>query len=276
MQQIINFMIKNSIRLLFLLFLGISLGLTIQSHLYHKSRVISSANVISGSVYEKINILNEYMNLKHENEILSEENAILKNILYNIKDSTFIENIYSKPIEEGNFNVIKSKIINNSFSSKENYLTLNSGTNDGIKPFMGVINSKGIIGIIDYTSPKYATVISVLNTKSEINAKIKKSNHFGTLTWNGKNAGLVQLIDVPRLATVKKGDTIVTGAQSSIFPENILIGTIDKIYVDNKTNYFTLDVKLFNDMTSIGHVYIIENRDRKEIIQLEAELKNEQ
>jgi rod shape-determining protein MreC len=275
MQQIINFMIKNSTRLLFLLFLGISLFLTIQSHMFHRSRIISSANVVSGGVYAKINSINEYMNLKHENEILSEENALLKKILYNIKDSTFIENLDSKPVNEGNFNVIKSKIINNSYSSKENYLTINSGTKDGVKPFMGVINSKGIIGIVDNVSPKYATVISLLNIKSEINAKIKKSNHFGTLTWNGKNAGLVQLIDVPRLASVKRGDTIVTGAQSSIFPENILIGVIDKIYVDNQTNYFTLDVKLFNDMTNIGHVYVIENKDRNEISVLEAQIKNE-
>lgn len=275
MQQIINFMIKNSTRLLFLLFLGISLFLTIQSHMFHRSRIISSANIISGGVYAKINALNEYMNLKHENEILSEENALLKEILYNIKDSSFIENLNSKPINEGNFKVIKSKIINNSFSSKDNYLTLNSGTQEGVKPFMGVINSKGIIGIVDNVSPKYATIISLLNIKSEINAKIKKSNHFGTLTWNGKNAGLVQLIDVPRLATVKKGDTIVTGAQSSIFPENILIGVIDKIYIDNQTNYFTLDVKLFNDMTNIGHVYVIENKDRDEISALEAQIKNE-
>jgi rod shape-determining protein MreC len=275
MQQIINYMIKNSTRLLFLLFLGISLFLTIQSHMFHRSRIISSANVVSGSVYAKINTLNEYMNLKHENEILSEENALLKKILYNIKDSLFIENLDSGPINEGNFNVIKSKIINNSYSSKENYLTINSGTNDGVKPFMGVINSKGVIGIIDNVSPKYATIISLLNIKSEINAKIKKSNHFGTLKWNGKNAGLVQLIDVPRLASVKKGDTIVTGAQSSIFPENILIGVIDKIYVDNQTNYFTLDVKLFNDMTNIGHVYVIENKDREEISVLEAQIKDE-
>ena len=74
---------------------------------------------------------------------------------------------------------------------------------------------------------------------------------------------------------VKKGDTIVTGAQSIIFPENINIGTIHKIYTDNKTNYFTIDVKLFNDMTSLGHVYIIENKDRKEVLQLEAQNKDE-
>jgi rod shape-determining protein MreC len=97
---------------------------------------------------------------------------------------------------------------------------------------MGVINNLGLVGIIENTSPRYSTVISILNVKSRINAKIKKSNHFGSLIWNGKSTGFVQLIDVPRLASVRKGDTIVTGMQSEIFPENINIGTIEKIYID--------------------------------------------
>ena len=140
---------------------------------------------------------------------------------------------------------------------------------------MGVVNSNGIIGIIDQTSKNYATIISILNKKSQINAKIKKTNHFGSLIWNGKNTGFVQLIDVPRLASVRKGDTVVTGGQSIIFPENINIGTIDKIFIDNETNYYTLNVKLFNDMTNLGHVYIIKSKDREEIINLEKKSKNE-
>jgi rod shape-determining protein MreC len=134
---------------------------------------------------------------------------------------------------------------------------------------MGVINNAGIIGIVDKTSQNYATIVSILNVKSQINAKIKKTNHFGSLVWNGKSTGFVQLIDVPRLASVRKGDTIVTGGQSVIFPENIGIGTIDKIYIDNQTNYYTLNVKLFNDMTNLGPVYIIKSKDRDEIINLE-------
>ena len=94
----------------------------------------------------------------------------------------------------------------------------------------------GIVGIIDNVSANYSTVISILNTKSQINAKIKHSDHFGTLNWNGKNAGFVQLIDVPRLASIRKGDTIVTGGQSVIFPENIGIGTIEKIYIPSDKN----------------------------------------
>jgi rod shape-determining protein MreC len=117
--------------------------------------------------------------------------------------------------------------------------------------------------------------MSILNKKSQINAKIKKTNHFGSLIWDGKSTGFVQLIDVPRLAAIRKGDTIVTGGQSVIFPENINIGTIDKIYIDNQTNYYTLSVRLFNDMTNLGHVYIIKSKDREEIINLEKQNKNE-
>jgi rod shape-determining protein MreC len=274
MQQIFNFIFKNSNRLLFLLLLCISFLLTIQSHSYHKSRIISSANFLSGGVYEKINNVQEYLNLRTENDALALENARLKSILYKTKDTATIkkiENLKGVAPED----IVVSKVIHNSYNVHENFLTLNSGSNEGIKSDMGVINSLGIVGIIDKTSPKYATVISILNTKSQLNAKIKKSNHFGSLTWNGKSTGFVQLIDVPRLASVRKGDTIVTGGQSVIFPENINIGTIDKIYYQNETNYYTLDIKLFNDMTNLGHVYIIKSKDRDEVNNLEKRNKDE-
>lgn len=274
MQQIFNFIIRNSNRLLFLLLLGISLALTIQSHSFHRSRIISSANFISGGVYEKINNVNEYLNLRTENDELVLENARLKSLLFNKEDTTkapMIDSIKGvKPAD-----IIVSKVIHNSYSTHENYLTLNSGSKEGVKQDMGVINSLGIIGIVDNTSPNYATVISILNMKSQINAKIKKSNHFGSLTWNGKSTGFVQLTDVPRLASVRKGDTIVTGGQSVIFPENINIGTVDKIYTDKKTTFYTINVKLFNDMTNLGHVYIIKSKDREELINLEKKGKDE-
>ena len=274
MQQIFNFIFKNSNRLLFLLLLLVSLILTIQSHSFHRSKVISSANFLSGGVYERINRVSEYLNLQTQNEILATENARLKSLLFNIKDSTLVPKIDSvKGVDK--VNIIVSKVIHNSYNVYENYITINSGEKAGIKADMGVINSLGIVGIVDKTSQNYATIVSILNRKSQINAKIKKTNHFGSLIWDGKSTGFVQLIDVPRLAAIRKGDTIVTGGQSVIFPENINIGTIDKIYIDNQTNYYTLNVKLFNDMTNLGHVYIIKSKNREEIINLEKQTKNE-
>lgn len=274
MQQIFNFIYKNSNRLLFLLLLGISLLLTIQSHSYHKSKIISSANFLSGGVYERINNVSEYLNLRTQNDALAQENAKLRSIILNLNDTVSNSKLSNlKGFEPAD--IIVSKVIHNTYDTHENYLTLNSGNLQGVKSDMGVINSLGIVGIIENTSPRYATVISVLNTNFRLNAKIKKSNHFGSLGWNGKSTGFVQLTDIPRLAAIRKGDTIVTGGQSLIFPENINIGTVDKIYIDNQTNYYTLDVKLFNDMTNLGHVYILKSKDNEEITNLEKGDKNE-
>ncbi|WP_294818364.1 rod shape-determining protein MreC [uncultured Flavobacterium sp.] len=272
MQQIFNFLFKNSILLLFLLLLGISLTLTIQSHSYHRSRAVSSANAMTGYVYEQMNKVQEYLNLRSQNEALAAENAELKRLLYNTQDTANIPRL-KIPAGVGTYRVIQSKVIKNSYSEHENYLTINSGSSDGLTKDMGVVSSLGVIGVVENTSRDYATVISVLNRKLKLPVKIKKNDHFGTLTWNGKNTGFAQLTDVPRLATVVKGDTIVTGAESTIFPENIPVGRIEKVYVDKKTNYYTLEIKLFNDMTSLGHIYIIENKDRAQIKHLEEATK---
>lgn len=275
MQQIVSFILKNSYRLLFLLLFVLSITFTIQSHSYHKSKVISSANFFTGGIYQKVNDINEYFHLKAQNDQLAIENARLKSLLFNLKDTTKTKPFLDTLKGVRKTDIIVSKVIRNTYSTYENFLTINNGKSSGIAPDMGVINSAGIVGIIDKTSKNYATVISILNVNSKINAKIKKSNHFGSLIWNGKSTGFAQLIDVPRLAGVRKGDTIVTGGQSVIFPENIGIGTIDKVYIDNETNYYTLDIKLFNDMTNLGYVYIIKNKDRQEIINLENQTKKD-
>jgi rod shape-determining protein MreC len=220
---------------------------------YHRSKIIKLSNYLSGGVYERINNLSEYLNLKSQNDALAIENARLKSVLLPLPILSPLQTRKSKDKQP---DIVVSKVIHNSYNVHENYLTLNSGALQGVESDMGVINNLGLVEIIDNTSPRYSTVISILNVKSRINAKIKKSNHFGSLIWNGKSTGFVQLIDVPRLASVRKGDTIVTGMQSEIFPENINIGTIEKVYIDNKTNYYTLDI-LFNDMTNLGHVYVL-------------------
>lgn len=269
MQQIINFLIKNSYKLLFLLLLGVSLTLTVKSHSYHRSQYINSSNAVSGYTYNQINSVKEYFGLRQKNEDLARENARLKEILFNKKD-TILEGKIVVPDILSNFTVRQAKVIKNSYSKQENFLTLDRGDFEGLKPDMAVISDKGVVGIIEKTSKNFATVISILHTKNPLNGKIKNSEHFGSITWDGKNAGYVQLIDVPKLATLKKGDTIVTGAQSAIFPENIPIGKIDRIFEEKNTNKYVINIRLFNDMTSLGYVYIVENKKKKEKQDLET------
>ena len=151
-------------------------------------------------------------------------------------------------------------------------MLINKGRNDSVKQDMGVITSKGIVGIIENNSSNYANVQSVLNSLSEINASIKNTNNFGSLKWNGEDFKTVQLVDILRSAAIKKGDTVITGGMSSIFPKGIPIGTIENFDLDVSQNYYLIDVKLFNDMTTLDHVYVIENLNRDEILTLEASI----
>lgn len=269
MQQIINFVIRNKTFLLFLLLFSIALALTIQSHSYHRSKFINSANALSGGVYGTVNSIDKYFNLEQENEILAEENRILREQLFNANassENSFIDTTFSN----GRYRVTTADVYKNSYSRINNYLTLNRGTNDSIKQDFGVITSRGIVGIIDNTSANYATVLSILNKKSRINAKLKSSNHNGSLTWNGDSPYTTQLEDVSTFAPVKVGDTIETGGQSAIFPKGIGIGIIESFETDVSGDTYNIQVKLFNDMTNIGTVYVIENIDKAEITTLET------
>lgn len=273
MQQIIGFFVRNGLRLFFLLLLGVSLGITIDHHNYHRSKFINSSNSVSGYIHSKVSAIGEYFSLKKDNERLLRENLQLKELLLNQPDSLDSNRLVLHPSFEKEIEVIGAKIIKNSYRKQKNILTLKGGTRQGIRRDMGVINDKGIVGIIDHTSSRYATVLSVLNTDFQTVAKIKKNNHFGTLTWNGKSTGFLQLIDIPRIASVTKGDTIVTGFSSKAFPEDIFIGTIEKVYLDENTNSFTLDVKLLNDMTTLNQVYVVENIHKEELLDLEEKTK---
>lgn len=268
MQQIINFFIRNKNFLLFLFLLIVSLGFTIQSHSFHKSKFVNSANFFTGSIYILKAEITTYFGLQKENDLLLEENSRLKNLLQltdkkeqELTDSTLfgLDFVY-RPAE----------VINNNYSKANNYLTLKSGEKQGVKPAMGVITNNGIVGITDQVSTNFSTVLSILNSKSSISVKLKSSGHFGSLVWNGKDPNILQLIDISRQASVAVGDTVTTDGRSTIFPKGIPVGSVKSYVLDQSENFFIIDLALFNDMTRTENVYLIENKRAEEIKNLEA------
>ena len=267
MQQIINFIIRNKTFLLYVLLFSLSVLFTIQNHSFHRSKFVNSANFLSGGIYQIVNNINKYFDLNYQNAILQEENNKLKTIVFNTNatsDSLAVEyHSYAT-----NYNLIPAILIKNNYSFSNNILLINRGNRDSIKEDFGVITSKGILGIIDHTSNKYATVLSILNTKSRISAQLKATNHFGTLRWDGRSHDMVQLVDIPSKAMIREGDTIMTSGRSAIFPKGIPIGTIASYQLDAAEDFYELNISLFNDMTNIEHVYVIQNKDAQEIDQL--------
>ncbi|MCL8006766.1 rod shape-determining protein MreC [Gelidibacter japonicus] len=269
MQQIINFVLRNKTFLVFLLLLGLSLFFTIQSHSYHKSKFINSSNVITGTVYKTANNVSQYFNLIKENKALLEENRMLKTIVHNLDVDTLTSDLQDSLKLNANYKFRTASVYKNSYSQSTNYLTINKGKKDSIKVDYGVITSQGIVGIIENTSQNFSSVLSILNTRSRINAQLKKTNHIGSLVWNTESPEFAQLIDISKFAPVAIGDTIITGGQSTIFPKGILIGTVNSYKIDSGGDSYIVNVKLFNDMTNIGHVYVIENLQAAEIKSLQ-------
>ena len=276
MQQIISFLYKNKLFILFLLLEVLAVIFTIQSHSFHKSKFVNSANFLSGGIYSKINNFKEFLYLKKENERLNEENVYLKNLL-NIQENDIVQHdltVIDTLKYNQKYNYTAAKVINNNFRKNNNYLTINKGADQGLESDLGVINSKGIIGITKSVSGNYATVLSILNVNSRINAKLLNSDHYGSLSWDNNDYNVVQLLDLPIQADIYRGDTIVTGGKSSIFPEGIPIGIIRDFKTINN-NYDYINILLFNDMSSIGNIQVIKNFDKIEIETLEEKSTNE-
>ncbi len=272
MQKIIDFIIRNKSLLLFLILLSFSFSLTIQFHSYHRSKFINSSNRVTGELYSLSAQITQYFNLKNENKILVEELKRLKQSSYNLSQQKKEEASY---FLDSSYQITDATIIKNSYSKKNNYLLINRGLNDSVKTDFGVINAKGVLGIIDKSSNKFSRVLSILNSKSRINVALKHSNHTGSLIWNGKSYKLAQVEDMSKFAQIQIGDTLITGGQSSIFPKGILVGRVSSFKSSLNKDSYDIEVELFNDMSNLGHVFVIEKTTKKEIDSLLIDLNED-
>ena len=272
MQQLIFFFQKFKYFLFFLLLEFLALALIFNNLDFHKSKFVNSANAVTGGFYNQTSTISEYFNLKNENKKLSEENTRLKNQLAKINNSASRNSTTHQIIDTIKFyqkySYTSAKVINNNYTKQFNFLTIDKGTQQNISKESAVFSSKGIIGITENTSNGYTRVQSILNRDSKVNARLKNTNYFGTLSWDGKDYKTVQLYDIPRQAPLQLGDTIETDGKSSIFPEGILVGVISKINKGNTADN-KVDVTLFNDMSNLGYVYVVKNFDKLEIKTLE-------
>ena len=271
MQQLIYFIQKYRYFLFFLLLELIAFQLIINNLSFHNSKFINSASTITGGFYNKTNSISDYFQLDTENKELLNENLILRNKLEKLSqniDTIAVTKIFEKTKLRQRYLYFKGRIEKNQFRNNYNFLTINLGSKDGVRKEMGVINSKGILGITENVLHNYSRVRSILNKNSKINAKLKNSNYFGTLTWDGFDYNITQLLDIPRQAVLKVGDTIITGGMSSIFPEGIPIGRVDNI-VNGASIKRIINIQLFNDMSSLKNIYVVKDFDKQQLMNLE-------
>lgn len=279
MRNLLNFFLKYNYWFLFILLEMISFALLFRFNNYQGSAFFTSSNQLAGMVYEAANEVTGYFHLKSINDDLVQKNVELELQMEQLRsslmkltaDSIGIERMKSDALKE--YDIYRANVINNSLTHVDNYITLDKGEKDGIRREMGVIDGNGIVGIVFQTSANYSVVIPVLNSKSSISCKIKRSDYFGFLKWEGGSSQYAMVKDMPRHSLFSLGDTIVTSGHSAVFPGGIPVGTVEDIADSHDGLSYLIKVKLFTDFGRLNDVRVIARKEREEQTELEQQLK---
>ena len=275
MRNLINFLLKYNYWFLFIVLEVASFVLLFRFNNYQQSTFFTSANVVVGAVYEVSGGISSYFHLKSVNADLLDRNMALEQQITNLEkalrehqvDSATVNSIREIPLTD--YRLFKAHVIKNSLNQADNYITLDQGSSSGIRPEMGVVDGNGIVGIVYETSSSYSLVISVLNSKSNISCKIVGSDYFGYLKWEHGDSRYAYLKDLLRHAEFNLGDTVVTSGFSTVFPEGIMVGTVDDMSDSHDGLSYLLKIKLATDFGKVSDVRVIARNGQQEQKELE-------
>lgn len=260
MLRIFEFLYKIRAFLLFVLLEFLAVWMIVSNNSPQGAAFFNSSNAWVGSALKKQSEVVQFFSLAEANASLNSENALLKQKLLNLQGQPDSLPLQIDSLLEARYKFIGARVIANSLRLSQNYITLNKGEKDGVKPGMGVFNTQGVVGRVKSVSENYAVAFSLLNTSLLLSAKIKASDVFGSIQWDGTTSSEAQLLYVPRHVKVSKGDTILTSGFNAVFPEGIHIGQISDVAVNQKDpNYLALTVKLSTDFSRLTYVYLVEN-----------------
>jgi rod shape-determining protein MreC len=278
MLRILQFIYRLRAFLLFAFLEFLAIWMIVSNNSPQGAAFFNSSTELVGNALKKQADVVEFFSLVDANAALVEENASLKQELLRLQVKPDSMSFAIDSTLKATFELKGARVVANSLRFSQNYLTLYKGAKDGIKPGMGIFNAQGVVGRVKSVSENYSIAFSVLNTNLLISAKIKSSDVFGSVQWDGGNTSEVQLLYVPRHVKASKGDTVITSGFNAVFPEGILIGKISKVEVNKADpNYLALTVKLSTDFSKLTYVYLVENTRFQELDSLyrQSDLINE-
>lgn len=279
MRKLLDFLSKYNYWLVFILLEAISLCALFRFNGYQGSVWFTSANTVSGKVMEWQSNILAYLALGDNNRALTERNVVLEHRIAELEHQLKkldTEHSYTEQRTDSllrSYQLLPATVVNNSVLLQDNYITINRGEADGVRPEMGVVCGTGVVGIIYLTAPHYSIVIPVLNSKSNISCRLRKSGYFGYLNWDGGNPLYAWMNDVPRYAKINTGDVIETSGFSSVFPEGLFIGKVNQVRNSKDGLSYRIKIHLGTDFARLRDVSVIISPDQNELDSLSVQLK---
>ncbi|NVJ85500.1 MAG: rod shape-determining protein MreC [Algoriphagus sp.] len=277
MLRILEFLYRLRAFLLFVFLEIIAIWMVVRNNSPQGAAFFNSSMAITGSLLKTQSDLVGFFNLADENQDLASQNAEL---LEKIAFLTPADSISEEGLDSAfraTYTVQSARIVGQTLRLTQNHLTINKGSNQGVKEGMGIFSNEGVVGRVKAVSKNYSVGISLLNTGLLVSSKIKSSDVFASINWDGANPQEAKMLYVPRHVSASPGDTVVTSGYNAIFPEGILIGTISNVSPADDQNYLDISVRLSADFSKLNHVYLVENTQLSELDSLyqKAEISDE-
>ena len=274
MGALLEFLKKYHHWFVFLLLEAISVALLFRFNSYQGSVWFSTANAVTGKIYSWSSQVEAFFAQTKVNEELTLRNTYLEHQVAQLseqltsltKDSAYLHSNQLRLLEQ--YKLIPAKVITNEVHKPDNLITIDKGEADGVRTDMGVVSGTGVVGIVYLTSAHYSVVIPILNTHSNISCTIVGRGYFGSLHWYGKESNMAFVDDIPRHAVFQKGDSVVTSGYSSIFPEGIMVGTVNEKYNSADGLSYLAQVKLSTDFGRLRDVCVISDANMDERLQI--------
>ena len=269
MNNLLNFFVKHSAWFIFAVYVILSLVLLFKDNPYQQSAYLTSANALSATVYKAFNGVTSYFHLRDINESLQERNAALEMELIELREQmNDVALLHPDTLNQPalrQYTFVMAHVISNSIAQPNNYITIDRGHIDGILPEMGVIDQNGVVGIVNVVGPHASRVISLLNPHMRLSCKLRDSGFYGSLVWDGKSPRHAVLEELPKHITWKKGDTIVTSGYSAVFPEGIIVGTVEGLARGMSDSFVSLRIRLTTNFSQLSSVRVITNSMKAQI-----------
>lgn len=265
---------------IFLLFVGLQFAALYTYFTYlsfPRSQFLTTSNEVTGSMMVARNSVTAFLHQGETNrELLNANRKLRERITENYIRLSATEIVVRDTIADSDttyelqYSYLPATVLQSTFDKRNNYMTLNIGSTQGVKKGMGVFSDNGIVGTIYQVSEHFSLVKTILSTNPNVDIMIVEDGSFGLLKWDTHHARLGNLSGISNDRPIKKWGKIVTRGGGGIFPRGLPVGRVYRVSPIEGEARWNVEILLGANFKKIQKVYVIKNRLKNEQEQLES------
>ena len=204
-----------------------------------------------------ISSVDEFRSVAHENEMLKEENARLRQETYYASEALQeLARLHAlvRFDDKWDYPIVTARVVGHNPGRFLTTLVINRGTSRGVKEDMPVFSMNGLVGKVSKAALTHSRVQLLVDPNLKLSVLERRTRVVGFLeSVDGRTLSAM----IPTHAGVKVGDTLITSGLGGIFPKGIPVGTVTQIRPSDLEVMQLMDVMPFQEFSSLEEVFVM-------------------